>query len=79
MVKRKSESSSKKPLSNARKWADLWHRKSGVGCSLFVEYYDGQPEGTFSRAEVPTKEAADSVKSAQISGGSGMCREECWL
>jgi 16S rRNA C967 or C1407 C5-methylase (RsmB/RsmF family) len=74
MVKRKSESSSKNPLSNARKGADLWHRKSGVGFSLFVEYYGGQPKGTVCRAEVPTKEAADSVKSAQIIGGSGMSR-----
>jgi hypothetical protein len=74
MVKRKSESSSKNPLSNERKGADIWHLKSGVGFSLFVEYYGGQPEGTVCRAEVPTKEAADSVKSAQIIGGSGMSR-----
>ncbi|KAL3805409.1 hypothetical protein ACHAWO_006213 [Cyclotella atomus] len=58
MPKRSRNPSSSNPLSDARKGVgiaqkktiDLWHRKSGAGYHLFLEYYASQPRGVVADA-----------------------------
>ena len=58
------------PLSKADlKAKELWHRKSGAGYHLFVEYYGGQPKGVvFDDSEL--KELEDQALSKSSSNGA---------
>ena len=68
MVKKRNNN----PLSDARRKrdSDLWHRKSGSGYALFVEYYGCQPMGTVCGKEV----VQNPGRAILESGSQGMSR-----
>jgi len=67
------------PLSKADlKAKELWHRKSGAGYHLFVEYYGGQPKGVVFD-DIELKELEDQALTKSSNGavkqqGKGMSR-----
>mmetsp|Transcript_7603 Transcript_7603/g.14383 ORF Transcript_7603/g.14383 Transcript_7603/m.14383 type:complete len:565 (+) Transcript_7603:70-1764(+) len=68
-----------KVLSKAElKAKEIWHRKSGAGFHLFVEYYGGQPEGvvnTKTDESVSSTTECHAIDSfCEIKAGRGMSR-----
>lgn len=76
------------PLSAARgkkKAESLWHRKSGAGFSLFVEFYGRQPDGVVacynktsgiktSAREVSVSHVSITITASSVKSGEGLSR-----
>lgn len=64
------------PLSKADlKAKELWHRKSGLGFHLFVEYYGGQPMGVvYDDSDLEASLSCGNANASLSKQGKGMSR-----